>query len=221
MGTNYVTQINLMRVEPTQQHELIGLRGWDQVERALFGQPGFVSAAVHRSFDGSRAVTYIQWADGPSLAVAMNVARVYRAASGRVRPLLLDDGPRLYEVVYTNDKSGATAIQVGTDVATFINVISTAPENQERLCQFVTGNDEKAFSTQPGFRSANFHKSRDGERVVNYSHWESEASFLAAISKMLGMPGLDMETANQIATKGAKGMGSTDFRFYEVVSSDS
>jgi heme-degrading monooxygenase HmoA len=34
---------------------------------------------------------------------------------------------------------------------------------------------------KPGFISANIHASADGERVVNYAQWQSEAHFQAML----------------------------------------
>ena len=55
-----VTLINVFTVDPSQQQQLVELwqRATDEVLRHL---PGFVSANVHRSFDGTRVVNYAQW----------------------------------------------------------------------------------------------------------------------------------------------------------------
>ena len=55
-----VTLINVFTVEPERQQELVDLldRATDEVMRHL---PGFVSANLHASLDGSRVVNYAQW----------------------------------------------------------------------------------------------------------------------------------------------------------------
>jgi antibiotic biosynthesis monooxygenase (ABM) superfamily enzyme len=55
-----VTLINVFTVEPSRQQQLVELwqRATDEVLRHL---PGFVSANVHRSFDGTKVVNYAQW----------------------------------------------------------------------------------------------------------------------------------------------------------------
>jgi quinol monooxygenase YgiN len=55
-----VTLINVFTVEPENQQGLIELwqRATDEVMRHL---PGFVSANVHRSLDGTKVVNYAQW----------------------------------------------------------------------------------------------------------------------------------------------------------------
>jgi quinol monooxygenase YgiN len=54
-----VTFINVFTVEATRQQELVDLiaRATEIVRRA----PGFVSANLHRSVDGSKVTMYAQW----------------------------------------------------------------------------------------------------------------------------------------------------------------
>ena len=55
-----VTLVNVFTVDPTRQNELVA--AWqastDEVIRHL---PGFVSANIHRSLDGTKVVNYAQW----------------------------------------------------------------------------------------------------------------------------------------------------------------
>ena len=55
-----VTLINVFTVEPSNQQELVDLlaRATDTSVRDV---PGFVSAALHRSVDGSKVTMYSQW----------------------------------------------------------------------------------------------------------------------------------------------------------------
>ena len=55
-----VTLINVFTVVPTNQQRLVELwqRATDEVMRHL---PGFVSATIHRSLDGTKVVNYAQW----------------------------------------------------------------------------------------------------------------------------------------------------------------
>jgi antibiotic biosynthesis monooxygenase (ABM) superfamily enzyme len=55
-----VTLINVFTVDPVDQQRLVEAwqRATDDVMRHL---PGFVSANVHRSLDGSKVVNYAQW----------------------------------------------------------------------------------------------------------------------------------------------------------------
>ncbi|SDQ91171.1 antibiotic biosynthesis monooxygenase family protein [Actinopolyspora saharensis] len=58
--TQLATLINVFTVEPEHQHELVTVlnTATEQVMRHL---PGFVSASVHASTDGTRVVNYAQW----------------------------------------------------------------------------------------------------------------------------------------------------------------
>nr|WP_274708807.1 antibiotic biosynthesis monooxygenase family protein [Variovorax sp. S12S4] len=58
--TGFVTLINVFTVEPANQSELLTLlaRATDTSVRNV---PGFVSAALHRSVDGTKVTMYAQW----------------------------------------------------------------------------------------------------------------------------------------------------------------
>jgi heme-degrading monooxygenase HmoA len=55
-----VTLINVFTVDPGQQDELV--ERWQQAtEEVMSHQPGFISASIHRSLDGTKVVNYAQW----------------------------------------------------------------------------------------------------------------------------------------------------------------
>jgi heme-degrading monooxygenase HmoA len=90
----------------------------------------------------------------------------------------------------------------------FINEITTIPgPKQFRLLEMVVANNEKDALVTPGYRSANFHRSLDGERAVNYSLWDSEEHLIEAITAMAGED-VNLEETIRIA--------SPDFRFYTL-----
>lgn len=57
---NLVTLINVFTVEPAKQQTLVDLltRATDETIRHM---PGFVSASIHKSIDGTRVTNYAQW----------------------------------------------------------------------------------------------------------------------------------------------------------------
>ena len=59
-NTGFVTLINVFKVDPQRQQDLIDLltRATDTSVRHV---PGFVSAALHRSVDGTKVTMYAQW----------------------------------------------------------------------------------------------------------------------------------------------------------------
>jgi quinol monooxygenase YgiN len=70
-------------------------------------------------------------------------------------------------------------IQKEQDVLTLINVFSVSPENQEKLVKVLTEATDRTMRHQPGFVSANIHRSLDGKKVVNYAQWASMDDFEA------------------------------------------
>jgi heme-degrading monooxygenase HmoA len=55
-----VTLINVFTVEPVNQQQLVEL--WQQAtEDVMRDLQGFISASIHRSFDGTKVINYAQW----------------------------------------------------------------------------------------------------------------------------------------------------------------
>jgi quinol monooxygenase YgiN len=59
-NTGSVTLINVFSVEPAKQSELVTLLS-RATETSVRNVPGFVSAALHRSVDGTKVTMYAQW----------------------------------------------------------------------------------------------------------------------------------------------------------------
>ena len=91
-----------------------------------------------------------------------------------------------------------TTISKDNNVVTLINVFTVEPENQQRLVDVLVEATEKVMSRQPGFVSANLHKSLDGTRVANYSQWTSVEDYQAMLQNPQVLP--HMEEATQLAT---------------------
>lgn len=96
---NLVTVINKFSVEPENQKKLIKLL--DDLREIVEKLPGFISANVHRSLDGTRIVSYAQW----------NSKEDYQAVytNSQATPIL-DEIKKIskftwniYEVVYSHD----------------------------------------------------------------------------------------------------------------------
>lgn len=73
-------------------------------------------------------------------------------------------------------------ISENRDVVTLINVFTVAPEDQQRLVDLLIEATERIICDQPGYISANIHKSLDGTKVTNYAQWRSVEDF----RRMLG-----------------------------------
>ena len=86
-GDRPMTVINVFTVAPAQQRRLVELLT-QATESSIRHVPGFVSAALHRSLDGTKVTMYAQWATpehydrmrarpdaSPFLAEALAIAR--------------------------------------------------------------------------------------------------------------------------------------------------
>ncbi|OKK03843.1 hypothetical protein AMK26_20835 [Streptomyces sp. CB03234] len=62
---------------------------------------------------------------------------------------------------------------------TLVNVFAVDPRDQKQLCDHLAQVTEELIRHLPGFISASFHLSHDGEHVVNYAQWRTEADFRA------------------------------------------
>ena len=100
-----------------------------------------------------------------------------------------------------------TTITTANDVVTLIDVFTVEPEHQQRLVDVLVRATQTIVSKQPGFVSANIHKSLDGMRVVNYTQFRSQEDFEAMLAKP--------EAAEHI--REAATLGSFDAHLYEVV----
>src|SRR5215217_8013689 len=67
------------------------------------------------------------------------------------------------------------------DVVTLINVFTVAPHEQQRLVEVLVDATQAVMRKQPGFVSANIHRSLDGRRVTNYAQWRSQEAFEAML----------------------------------------
>jgi hypothetical protein len=99
-NTDVVTQINIFTVPDGGQLALIDFLA----EAAKFASttPGWISASVHRSRDGTRVVNYAQ---SESVEAAQRVIDRLREGGWLERNKALGEGhPGLYDVVFTLEK---------------------------------------------------------------------------------------------------------------------
>jgi heme-degrading monooxygenase HmoA len=67
------------------------------------------------------------------------------------------------------------------DLVTLINVFTVASEDQQPLVDVLVDTTQRVMRKQPGFISANIHRSLDGTRVTNYAQWRSREAFEAML----------------------------------------
>lgn len=200
-----VTEINFLHLEENSP-ESVGEEVVLAAEQ-MTKQAGFVAVNVLRSTDDSRLCTYVQWES----AALLEAAHASLGQPGYRGVLLNDAKPRLYDVHYAHDVSpeGHSVISEDYRGVIFINEITTVPgAKQYRLLEMVVANNERDSLRTPGYRSANFHRSHDGERAVNYSLWDTEEHLVSAISSM-AEEDTNLDETVEIA--------SPDFRFYTLI----
>jgi heme-degrading monooxygenase HmoA len=96
-----VTLINVFTVAPEDQERLVDVLV-DATRVVMRRQPGFVSASIHKSFDGTRVTNYAQWR---SLEAFEAMLRNQEAAEhmGEAARIAERFEPHLYEVSFVDE----------------------------------------------------------------------------------------------------------------------
>jgi heme-degrading monooxygenase HmoA len=93
-ATSLATMINVFTVEPENQQQLI--ETWLEEGKKFELIPGFISATLHRSTDGTRVINYAQWQKAEDW---LDISRRAGQLFGNFREISKSD-PHLYEVIY-------------------------------------------------------------------------------------------------------------------------
>lgn len=72
----HATFINTFRCAPQHQDEVVRIN-IDIIDQVASSSPGFVSATVHSSVDGTRVINYLQWESVEHLT-AINAPRSFK-----------------------------------------------------------------------------------------------------------------------------------------------
>lgn len=75
-----------------------------------------------------------------------------------------------------------TRIATDQDVVTLVNVFTVSPEHQQKLLDMLIEATQTTMRHLPGYVSANFHRSLDGTRVINYAQWRTQEDFEAMLA---------------------------------------
>ena len=73
--TDQVTLVNVFTVDPKRQIELVDALD-DATSKIFVTVPGFISANLHTSLDGTRVINYAQWASEQQYTEALHRADV-------------------------------------------------------------------------------------------------------------------------------------------------
>jgi len=69
------------------------------------------------------------------------------------------------------------SIVAGNTSISLINIFSISAAKADELVDLLNKATSEVMIRQPGFVSANIHRSLDGTRVANYAQWRSRADF--------------------------------------------
>ena len=106
MSNSPVTLINVFTVDPTNQDELVDLLA-RATETSVRHAPGFVSARLHRSLDGTKVAMYAEWRNSEAYQAmredpaprsyferALSIAKFEPGMYEVVQAFLPDEAPR-------------------------------------------------------------------------------------------------------------------------------
>lgn len=205
LSNQLTTTIILFRVKTDSQAAAIATitHLFDLAKR----QPGFVSANLHRSLDGVKVANYAQWENMAALEQFRRLPEA-QALVSQLQDLVEEMDSHIYEIVASESKVGHPHINAGEYYVHFAE-FRMPPENQPRMVELAKEHVGPAMSL-PGLVSANFHRSLDGERVINYGQWENEEAIYALTQR----PGFGKEDGYWT------GLAENEFHLYEVVLSE-
>ena len=196
-----ITVIVIFTVEPDRQQELIDVIA--EYTETVKQQPGFVSANIHKSIDGVKVANYAQWQSQADYQNFVNNKEIQKQA-GKLKEFSPPD-LHIYEVAISESKEGTPIIKQGQYITHFAE-FRMPPENQPRMMELAKENVGKAMEL-PGLISANFHRSLDGTRVINYGQWLDRET----IENLKKQPGFGGESEYW------SGIAENEHHLYEVV----
>ena len=168
--------ILIFQVDPKNQSALIEA-GIENSKKVMEKKPGFVSASFHKSFDGTSMVNYSQWENRKSYEDAINFLNPDEVHMGEKIFDIADPDWNIYGLMFSAG-TNPTRISKDSNLVTVINKFSVDPENNKRLLQLLD-DLRVVVEKQPGFISANVHKSYEGTRIVSYAQWNTKEDYQA------------------------------------------
>jgi quinol monooxygenase YgiN len=121
------------------------------------------------------------------------------------------DRRRVAAILIISYADNMATIAPSNPVVTLVNVFRLHdPGQQQRLVDLLVEATERTMKHQPGYVSANIHRSLDGTHVANYAQWRSQAD----LERMWQSPDA------QVHMRGAFELADVEGHLYEVVCSD-
>jgi quinol monooxygenase YgiN len=201
VNNEVTTVIIIFSVEPERQQELVDAIA--EFAETVKEQPGFISANIHKSLNGLKVANYAQWQSQEDYEKFVNNKEVQQKAA-KLREFTPPD-IHIYEIVISESKEGTPEIKQGQYITHFAE-FRMPPENQPRMVELAKENVGKAMEL-PGLISANFHRSLDGTRVINYGQWLDRKS----IENLKKQPGFGGDSEYWT------GIAENEHHLYEVV----
>ncbi len=204
INNELITVIDLFSTKPEQQQELIDFLISNTV--TIKQQPGFVSTSIHQSQDGVRVASYSQWqiqADYESFRDSIG-----QQINDKLAIFTAPDS-HIYEIAVSQSKPGTSVPPKITKdgFLTHFAEFRMKPENQPRLVELEKEYIVKSFKDNSGLVSANFHRSLDGTRTINYGQWVNKEAF----ESILKAPGFEPGVGYWV------GLAENEFHLYDVV----
>ena len=103
-----------------------------------------------------------------------------------------------------------SSIEAQTGILTVVNVLIPKPEEQEKVVSLLQKGMTDTMQYQPGFISANIHKSLDSSHVLVYAQWKDSASLQDAVKLI--------ESGKAPSMMEVFSIGNPEYHPYEVVS---
>jgi len=177
--------ILIFQVDPKMQTTLLDAVK-ETSQKVMEKKPGFISANLHKSFDGTSVVNYAQWETKKSYEDAINFLKPDEVKIGEKIFDIADPDWNIYELVFSAGKT-PTTISQDANLVTVINKFSVEPGNQKKLVKLLDDLRE-VVEKLPGFISANVHRSFEGTRVVSYAQWNSKEDYQAVYTNSQAIP---------------------------------
>lgn len=170
----FATSISLWKAdsEPARRNLTATLGSWLRSR-----DPGLIAAALLGALDAESLALYGQWAGpGERDAALTSLGTIWTSA-----PVDSD----AFDLVLQEPPGNDRPVRVG-DLAA-LGEFWVAPGNQSMLLEWEQTAARTALETESGILSANFHRSLNGTRVVNFS----QISDGDAIARLSATPGFD------------------------------
>ncbi|MGB3404241.1 MAG: antibiotic biosynthesis monooxygenase [Microcoleaceae cyanobacterium] len=199
----FTTVISLYSVMPERQAELVEkLITYLQM---VPQQHGFVSASIHKSFDGKKVAHYMQWETKEDYEYFSKNQGIHGQFEYQNLLMFGEIDTHIYEIVASQSKVGTPQIEEGEYIVHFAE-FCMEPENQPRMVELAKEHITPAMELE-GLISATFHRSLDGTRVINYGQWQNKE----AIEELRKQPEFGSENPYW------DGIAENEYHLYDVV----